>query len=310
MTIGGAMDQLAAMRTFRRVVELGSFTAAARGLNLSKAAVSKQVGELEAHLGATLIHRTTRRLSVTEVGHAYFERAIRLLDEFEAAEAEVRHLQAEPTGSLRLSVPNAISVPQLAATINDLATRYPKLRLSIEASDRFVDLIEEGFDAAIRIRTELPDSSLIARRLCTIPRYVCASPKYIKKFGEPRRPEDLKDHNCLIYTQSPAPYDWAFKTPQGRKLVRVAGSIQSNHGMMLMEPLIAGHGIALLPIFSIGEHLAKGRVKRLLKDFPTDAVSLHVVYPQNRHLSPKVRVFVDLMAEHFAERQPWGEIDD
>jgi DNA-binding transcriptional LysR family regulator len=300
------MDQLTAMRTFRRVVELGSFTAAARGLNLSKAAVSKQIGELEAHLGATLIHRTTRRLSVTEVGHAYFERAIRLLDEFEAAEAEVRHLQAEPTGSLRLSVPNAIGVPQLAATINDLASRYPKLRLSIEASDRFVDLIEEGFDAAIRIRTELPDSSLIARRLCTIPRYVCAAPRYLKKFGEPKRPEDLKDHNCLIYTQSPAPNDWAFRTPQGRKTVRVSGSIQSNHGMLLMEPLLAGHGIALLPIFSIEEPLAKGKVRRLLKDFPTDAVSLHVVYPQNRHLSPKVRVFVDLMAEHFAAREPWA----
>jgi DNA-binding transcriptional LysR family regulator len=301
------MDQLAAMRTFRRVVELGSFTAAARGLNLSKAAVSKQIGELEAHLGATLIHRTTRRLSVTEVGNAYFERAVRLIDEFEAAEAEVRHLQAEPTGSLRLSVPNAFSLTQMGATINELAARYPKLRLSIEASDRFVDLIEEGFDAAIRIRTELPDSTLIARKLCTIPRFVCAAPKYLKKFGEPKRPEDLKQHNCLIYTQSPSPYDWAFRTPQGRRLVRVSGSIQSNHGMLLMEPLLAGLGVALLPIFSIEEHLAKGRVRRLLKDFPTDAVSLHVVYPQNRHLSPKVRVFVDLMAEHFAERNPWAE---
>jgi DNA-binding transcriptional LysR family regulator len=301
------MDQLAAMRTFRRVVELGSFTAAARGLNLSKAAVSKQIGELEAHLGATLIHRTTRRLSVTEVGNAYFERAVRLIDEFEAAEAEVRHLQTEPTGSLRLSVPNAFSLTQMGATINELAARYPKLRLSIEASDRFVDLIEEGFDAAIRIRTELPDSTLIARKLCTIPRYVCAAPKYLKQFGEPKRPEDLKQHNCLIYTQSPSPNDWAFRTPQGRRLVRVSGSIQSNHGMLLMEPLLAGLGIALLPIFSIEEHLAKGRVRRLLKDCPTDAVSLHVVYPQNRHLSPKVRVFVDLMAEHFAERTPWAE---
>jgi DNA-binding transcriptional LysR family regulator len=303
------MDQLNAMRTFRRVVELGSFTAAARGLSLSKAAVSKQVGELESHLGATLIHRTTRRLSVTEVGNAYFERAVRLLDEFEAAEAEVRHLQAEPTGSLKLSVPNAFSVTQLAATLNDLAARYPKLRLSIEASDRFVDLIEEGYDAAIRIRTELPDSSLIARRLCTIPRYVCASPKYLKKFGEPKKPEDLKQHNCIIYTQSPSPFDWGFRTPQGRKTVRVSGTFQSNHGMLLMEPLLAGRGIAMLPIFTIEEPLSKGKVKRLLADFPTDAVSLHVVYPQNRHLSPKVRIFVDLMVEHFADKLNWAEAE-
>lgn len=300
------MDQLSAMRTFRRVVELGSFTAAARSLSLSKAAVSKQVGELESHLGATLIHRTTRRLSVTEVGNAYFERCLRLLDEFEAAEAEVRNLQAEPSGSLRLSVPNAFGVTQLANTLNELARRYPKLRLNIEASDRFVDLIEEGFDAAIRIRTELPDSSLIARRLCTIPRYVCASPKYLKKYGEPKRPEDLKQHNCIIYTQSPAPFDWGFRTPQGRKTVRVSGTFQSNHGMLLLEPLLAGRGIAFLPLFSIDTILRSGKVKRLLVDYPTDAVSLHVVYPQNRHLSPKVRVLVDLMAEHFAQRNPWG----
>jgi DNA-binding transcriptional LysR family regulator len=301
------VDQLSAMRTFRRVVELGSFTAAARSLSLSKAAVSKQVGELEGHLGATLIHRTTRRLSVTEVGNAYFERCQRLLDEFEAAEAEVRNLQAEPSGSLRLSVPNAFGVTQLANTINELARRYPKLRLNIEASDRFVDLIEEGFDAAIRIRTELPDSSLIARRLCTIPRYVCASPKYLRKFGEPKRPEDLKQHNCIIYTQSPAPFDWGFRTAQGRKTVRVSGTFQSNHGMLLLEPLLAGRGIAFLPLFSIDTILKSGKVKRLLGDYTTDAVSLHVVYPQNRHLSPKVRVLVDLMAEHFAQRHPWGE---
>lgn len=300
------MDQLSAMRTFRRVVELGSFTAAARGLNLSKAAVSKQIGELEAHLGATLIHRTTRRLSVTEVGHAYFERTVRLLDEMEEAEAEVRHLQAEPAGSLRLSVPNAFGVAQFPVIIGELAARYPKLRLSIEASDRFVDLIEEGFDAAVRIRTELPDSSLVARRLCTIPRYVCASPKYLKRFGEPKRPEDLKEHNCLIYTQSPAPFDWGFKTPQGRKTVRVGGTIQSNNGALLLQPLMAGLGIALLPIFSIETELAKGKVVRLLKDAPTDAVTLYVVYPQNRHLSPKVRVFIDLMAEYFGERHPWS----
>ncbi|MBL8710573.1 MAG: LysR family transcriptional regulator [Rhodospirillaceae bacterium] len=299
------MDQLTAMRTFRRVVEMSSFTAAARSLGLSKAAVSKQVGELEAHLGATLIHRTTRRLSATEVGNAYFERCVRLLDEFEAADAEVRHLQAEPTGSLRLSVPNAFGVTQMAATINELSQRYPKLRLIIEASDRFVDLIDEGFDAAIRIRTELPDSSLIARKLCTIPRYVCASPEYLERFGEPQRPEDLKSHNCLIYTQSPTPFDWGFRTAQGRKTVRVSGTMQSNHGLMLMDPLLAGRGIALLPLFTIEDVLKSGRVKRLLTDFPTDEVALHVVYPQNRHLSPKVRVLVDLMAEHFGRQPRW-----
>ena len=301
------MDQLTAMRAFRRVVELGSFTGAARSLNLSKAAVSKQIGELEAYLGATLIHRTTRRLSVTEAGNSYFESCVRLLDEFEAADAEVRNLQAEPTGSLRLSIPNAFGVTQLANTINELTKRYPKLRLNIEASDRFVDLIEEGFDAAVRIRTDLPDSSLMARRLCTIPRYVCASLKYLKKFGEPKRPEDLKNHNCIIYTQSPAPFDWGFRTAQGRKTVRVSGTFQSNHGMLLLEPLLAGRGIAFLPIFSIDTILKNGKVKRLLADYQTDDVSLHVVYPQNRHLSPKVRVFIDLMAEHFAQRKPWED---
>ena len=163
------MDQVAAMRSFRKVLELGSFSAAARQLGLSKAAVSKQVSELEAYLGATLIHRTTRRLHPTDAGQAYFESAVGLLDELEAADAAVRHLQSEPAGTLRISVPSAFGQVCLSAMLSELGRRHPKLTVAVEATDRLVDLVEEGFDAAIRIRATLPDSTLIAKRIRQIP---------------------------------------------------------------------------------------------------------------------------------------------
>jgi DNA-binding transcriptional LysR family regulator len=298
------LDLVTAMRAYRQVVDSGSFTGAAKALGLSKAAISKQVSDLEAHLGAALLHRTTRRLNVTEAGQLYFDRCSRLLDELDSAEAELRHLQTEPTGRLRVSAPENFGEAVLGPIICELLKRYPKLTVQFELSNRFVDLLEEGFDAAIRIRTSLPDSSLIARRLCPVERIACASPAYLKKHGIPKHPRDLAAHNCLIYTLSTSPFDWTFNTPGGPHTVRVSGSIQSNNSQLLVDPLRAGHGVALLPAFSVGADIVSGRLRQILDAFSVDRHDLYVVYPQNRHLSPKVRVFVDLLAEWFQDGGP------
>lgn len=298
------MDLISAMRTYRQVVDSASFTAAAQALGLSKAAVSKQISDLEAHLGAALLHRTTRRLNVTEAGQLYFERCQRLLDELDTAEAEMRNLQAEPSGRLKISAPGNFGEAVLGPIICELQKRYPKITLQIELSNRFVDLLEEGFDAALRIRTTLPDSSLIARRLCPVDRVAVAAPAYLKKHGVPKHPRDLADHNCMIYTLSTSPYDWTFNTPSGPHTVRVNGTIQSNNSQLLVDPLRAGSGIALLPAFSVGADIQAGRLKRVLDQFPVDRHDLYVVYPHNRHLSPKVRVLVDLLIDWFADGGP------
>ena len=301
------MDQVAAMRSFRKVLELGSFSAAARQLGLSKAAVSKQVSELEAYLGATLIHRTTRRLHPTDAGQAYFESAVALLDELETADAAVRHLQSEPAGTLRVSVPSAFGQVCLSAMLSELGRRHPKLTVSVEATDRLVDLVEEGFDAALRIRATLPDSTLIAKRIRQIPIHVVAAPSYLKAHGTPQRPEDLSRHNCFIYTLSSRPFERSFKgsNPGGARHVKVRGSIHANHGHLLLEPLRDGEGIAMLPEFLLSQDLEKGTIVPILAKFPVDPLTLFVVYPPSRHSSPKIRALVDLVGEWFAPNQNW-----
>src|SRR3954468_3277398 len=300
------MDQVGAMRSFRKVLELGSFSAAARQLGLRKAAVSKQVSELEAYLGATLIHRTTRRLHPTDAGQAYFESAVGLLDELEAADAAVRHLQSEPAGTLRVSVPSAFGQVCLSAMLSELGRRHPKLTVAIEATDRLVDLVEEGFDAAIRIRATLPDSTLIAKRIRQIPIHVVAAPSYLKTHGTPQKPEDLSRHNCFIYTLSSRPFEWSFKGPgSGVRHVKVRGTIHANHGHLLLEPLRDGEGIAMLPEFLLSQDLEKKSIVPILTKFPADPLTLFVVYPPSRHSSPKIRALVDIVGEWFAPNQTW-----
>jgi DNA-binding transcriptional LysR family regulator len=301
------MDQIAAMRSFRKVLELGSFSAAARQLGLSKAAVSKQVSELEAYLGATLIHRTTRRLHPTDAGQAYFDSSVALLDELDAADSAVRHLQSEPSGTLRVSVPSAFGQVCISTMLAELCRRHSKLTVSVEATDRVVDLVEEGFDAAIRIRQSLPDSTLVARRIRSIAIHTVASPGYLKAHGTPQKPEDLSRHNCFIYTLSSRPFDWTFNAPGGQRTVKVRGAVHANHGQLLLEPLRTGLGIARLPEFLISGDLKSGKLVPILGKYPIDPLSLFVVYPPSRHSSPKIRALVDIAAEWFAPEQNWSE---
>jgi DNA-binding transcriptional LysR family regulator len=299
------MDQIAAMRSFRKVLEQGSFSAAARQLGLSKAAVSKQVSELESFLGATLIHRTTRRLHPTDAGQAYFESIVAVLDDLEAADSAVRHLQSEPSGTLRVSVPTAFGC--ISAMMAELVRRHPKLTVAAEATDRLVDLVEEGFDAAIRISPALPDSTLIAKRIRQIPVLTVAAPAYLKTHGTPQKPEDLARHNCFIYTLSARPFEWVFRTAAGTRSVKVKGTIQTNHGNLLLEPLRAGLGVARLPEFLISGELEAGRLVPILGKFSDDRLSLFAVYPPSRHSSPKIRALVDIVGEWFSEGRSWAE---
>jgi DNA-binding transcriptional LysR family regulator len=198
-------------------------------------------------------------------------------------------------------VPSAFGQICLSAMLAELSQRHPKLTVSVEATDRLVDLVEEGFDAAIRIRATLPDSTLIAKRIRQIPIHVVASPAYLKAHGTPQKPEDLSRHNCFIYTLSSRPFEWPFK---GRS-VKVRGTIHANHGHLLLEPLREGVGIAMLPEFLLSQDLEKGSIVPILTKFPVDPLSLFVVYPPSRHSSPKIRALVDTVGEWFAPGQNW-----
>jgi DNA-binding transcriptional LysR family regulator len=301
------VDKLAAMHAFRRVIERGSFRAAARDLGRSNAAVSKQIGDLEAELGATLITRTTRRLALTEVGRAYYERCARILDDLTEAETAVASLQSAPRGLLRVNAPMSFGLLHLAPALPAYMERCPEVRVDLVMNDRTVDLVEEGFDVAVRGRTSLPDSSLIARRLAPVRRVLCAAPGYLKRHGHLERPEDLVRHRCLVYSLSSSPTEWTF-APRDRSepvTVRVVPYYTVNSSIALREALLAGSGVALIPTFVVGLDLKDGRLTALLSDFEIPLQSLYALYPSSRHLSPKVRSFVDFLVERYGREPYW-----
>ncbi|MGB0682059.1 MAG: LysR family transcriptional regulator [Magnetovibrionaceae bacterium] len=295
------MDSLSELAVFTRVVEAGSFSQAARRLGISKSAASKQVSRLEDRLGARLLNRTTRSLSLTDVGADFFQRALRILAEVEDAEQAVSTLQSAPRGTLKINAPMSFGVGQLGPILPDFMATCPELRVDMDFSDRLVDLIEEGFDMAIRI-AELPDSTLIARKLAPFRHAVVASPEYWDQHGRPEAPEDLRDHNCLMYTLLRTGSDWTFK--DGLR-VRVDGGLRANNGDVLKDAAVAGQGVYLAPTFIIGEDLKAGRLEAVLCEFEDRSRAVYAVWPQNRHLAPKVRVFVDFLAEAWGDVPPW-----
>jgi len=295
------VDSLNEIEIFVRVVQSGSFSAAARQLDLSPSAVSKQISRLEDRLGARLLNRTTRQLSLTEVGAAFFQRAERIVADVAEAEQAVSHLHAAPRGKLRISAPVAFGRLHIAPLLPDFMAAQPELTIDLACSDRFVDLVEEGLDLAIRIG-ELADSSLIARRISANRRVVCAAPAYVAARGAPQRPADLANHNCLTYTYRTQRHDWSFQGAEGPITVTVSGNIETNYPEVLRSAAVAGTGIVLLPLWLIGEDLAQGRVVPLLPGYHVPDSAVYAVYPHGRHLSPKVRSFVDFLAERLAPR--------
>lgn len=286
---------------FVKVVETGSFSAAAQRLALSRSVVSKYVTRLENRLGARLLNRTTRHLSLTEVGRVLYDRSLQGLSEIAEAEAEVLHLQGAPRGTLRINTPMSFGVLHIAPVLPDFLAVYPDLSVDMNLNDQKMDLIEEGFDLAIRI-SELPDSSLVARRLGPCRHVVCATPEYFKRNGKPRTPEDLRKHNIITYRYQDSANEWRFLSPEGKYIsVPVSGSIQMNNSLALRESLLQGSGITLTPTFVVGADIRAGKLQSILNNYRTLESSIYVIYPQRRYLSPKVRVFVDFMIERMSD---------
>jgi DNA-binding transcriptional LysR family regulator len=292
------MDQLSALKAFCRVVEAGSFSAAAAEVNVSHTVMSKQVRQLETLLGAQLLNRTTRRLALTEAGQTYYERARRILDELHDADLAVSRHHAIPRGTLRINAPMAFGTLDMGRWLPDFLASYPELKVDLVCNDRYVDLIEEGFDVAVRLARELPDSSLMARKLATTATVLVASPDYLRRCGTPLRPEDLANHNCMTYTLAPRPNEWTLTSHAGeRTTVTVSGSFQSNTGIALRTAALAGLGIASLASFIVHGDLARGELVAVLPDYHMRPREIFAVYPHNRHLSPKVRAFVNYASE-------------
>lgn len=298
------MLSLDVLQVFVRIAETGSFSAAARDLGLSKSAASKKLAALEDRLGARLFNRTTRRLSLTEAGIDFLERAQRILAELEEAEQAAGRLTDEPRGVLRVNAPMSFGIQHVAPALADFMTRYPDLAVTLDLDDRRVSLIEEGYDVAVRI-ADLPDSSLVARKLAPARRVVCASPAYWAEHGLPVHPRELAHHNCLIYAYLPTQNDWRFRGPSGPLTVRVAGNLKANNGDVLREAALAGLGVCLAPTFLVGDDLRAGRLGTALDSFADDSLAIYAVYPHRRHLSAKVRAFVDFLAGRFGPRPYW-----
>jgi len=300
------MDRLTGMAVFARVIDAGSFTAAAGQLGMSKSAVSKAIAALEDRLGARLLNRTTRRLALTEVGRAFYERCARIVAEAEEAELAVTHLQLTPRGTLRVNAPMSFGALHLGPALAGFLARYPDLKVDIELSDRFVDLLEEGYDLAVRIAAALPDSSLIARRITVDDAVICASPAYWQRHGRPRVPADLASHACVTYAYNPNPREWPFVAADGRPIrVRVDGPLHTNNGEATLHVALAGLAVVRLPRFICGPELAAGRLEAVLADAMPPPNGIYAVYPHNRHLSAKVRAFVDFLIERFGPGCDW-----
>jgi len=298
------MDKLTGMAVFSKVAERQSFTAAARDLGLSKSAVSKQVQRLEDRLGVRLLNRTTRRLHLTESGQAFYDRARRVVEEAENAEEAVMRLHDEPRGTLRINAPVVFAVRHLAPCLPEFMNRYPHLALDVAFNDRQVDMIEDGFDVGIRI-AELEDSSLIARKLSPCRLAVVATPGYWDRCGRPAHPEDLINHDCLIYEKNQSPGGWPFDGPDGRFRVQVKGRMHGDNGDALLELARAGLGVYLCPTFISGDSIASGHLEQVLEDYEPLGISVYAIWPHNRHLSTKVRTFVDFLIERFGPNPYW-----
>ena len=294
------MDRWAAMEAFVRVVEAGSFVNAAERLGISTSSLSRLIADLEQHLGARLLNRTTRRLSLTESGQAYYERAVALLAELSEAEALAGQAAAQASGTLRLTCSYNMAEQQVAPAIARFAARQPNVKFEVIVSDRIVDLVEEGFDLAIRIG-RIGSERLVARRLGSMRTLLTAAPSYLAVHGTPKHPDELGGHNALTYAYASTPRVWRCTGPAGSSHeLRVAGSLHANSGDALRAAAVAGLGVICEPDFLVAAALERGELVRLMPEYDWGGGDIWAVYPSRRHLSLKVRLFVDHIAASFA----------
>jgi len=300
------MDRLMSMRVFSTVARLGSFSAAASELDISRAMASKYINDLEKNLGARLLNRTTRHLSLTEVGRDYNERVMTILAEIEEAELSVSEQQLTPVGTLRILSPPSFGSFHLARAMSEYKNMYPDLGINLVLTERAADLIEEGMDMAIRIG-DLNDSNIIARKLSSSRMVVCAAPKYLEKEGEPVSPDDLSGFNCLTIDHATPLSNWRLKIDGDDVIVPVKGNMSSNLADALRIAAIQGCGLVQLPSYVVGLDISAGRLKPVLEAYEPDSLPIHITYAHRKYLSAKVRTFVDFLQTYFKTPPYWDE---
>jgi len=292
------MDKLTSLRAFVKVVELGSFSEAGRQLRLSRSAISKYVSDLEQDLGVHLLNRTTRHASPNENGQAYFERARGILAELDAADHAVAQLQATPRGLLRINAPMSFGTLQLGPALADFMALYPELWIQLVLSDEQVDPAQGGYDVTLRI-ADLESSSLIARKIVAIDRVICASPSYLAQHSEPKHPRDLRSHALLTYGFLLTGNQWKLTGNDGEHWIQPEWTLCANNAEVLRDAAVKGRGVALIPMFILADALKKGTLRAVLEDYRAPPLALYAIYPPTRHLSVKVRLFIDFLVERF-----------
>ncbi|MEM7292147.1 MAG: LysR family transcriptional regulator [Pseudomonadota bacterium] len=298
------MDRLTSMRIFATVVDLGAFTAAADRLDLSRAAVSKHVADLEQSLGSRLLNRTTRSISLTEAGEVYFSRCKQILDDIETAESEVNGLSTEPRGVLKLNAPMSFGQRRLGPLLAEFQRRYSQLELDVSLNDRLIDVVEEGYDLVIRI-SKPEDSSLVARRIAQCRFAIAAAPGYLERHGTPQTPEELSDHTCLQYSYAWAARQWHFCGPDGEHVIDTSGPLIANNGELLCAAATAEMGVCLLPTFILCDALNEGTLVQVLPGYAPPPIGVYLVFPTSRLMSAKVRCFIDFMVEAIGDPPAW-----
>ena len=293
------------LEAFIAVVESGSFTAAAERLDIAKSAVSRRVSALEERLGVQLLRRTTRRLNLTETGQSYYEHSARILADLDEAEAAVLQQHGELRGNLRVALPLSFGTRHMSEPIAEFRRRHPRVTFDLDLNDRRIDLIAEGVDVAVRIG-RLADSTLIARRLFEARTVVCASPEYLERRGNPQTPDQLADHDCLLYSNLPDPTKWVCTDREGgRHSIDVPSTMIASSGDFLCAAASEGLGIVMQPTFIAGEAISRGELQSVLTDYQWPVTPAYAIYPPTRHLSYRVREFIDFLAERFAGVPYW-----
>lgn len=299
-----AIDIVAGMRVFAAVVEAGSFAGAADKLDLSRGMATRYVAQLEAHLGVRLLNRTTRKLSLTEAGSDYYQRATQILAMVEEAEVSVAQEALVPRGTLRMTTSVGFGIGHLDRAITEYLRCHPGVEIDLTLNERAVDLIEEGFDLSVRIAAQI-DPGLVARRLTRARTVACASPGYLEKRGRPESPEQLIGHNCMTYAHTGWQNEWRFRRSGVERRVRISGNLRGNNGNILVNAAMEGLGVILEPDFLVFEALRQKRLVRILSDWQTDELSVFAVYPNRKFLPPKVRSFIDFLADRFGPEPYW-----
>jgi len=304
------MDRMTSISTFVKIAEAGGFAAAARKLGLSPSTVTTQIQDLEDRLGVRLLNRSTRKVSLTDIGRAYYERCMHILADMDEADNAVHAMDANPSGTLHLNV--SIAIPFFVApVVAEFTSRYPDVKVNMTMSDRMVDLVEEGIDLAITTMP-VPNSNLVMRRVGSFRLLVCGSPDYFARHGVPREPDDLVNHNCMKYTFSSWGSEWRFKSPEGQRAIHVTGNMEANSANALRLAAALGQGLILMPDFLARNDIKSGKLVPVLTEFCCPELSINAVYPHRHHLATNVRSFLDLVTRHAqgADQDPAsGELD-